>query len=56
MNEFQEIEEWYQKADAILCSLTADKIENILMVAAFLRQIHVEAKATGVREWNNTPR
>jgi len=56
MNEFDEIKEWYERADAIIHDLSNDKIENILHLAAILRGIYVEGKKDGVKEWTSSPR
>jgi len=56
MNEFEELQEWYSKADALICSMEKDKLYNIMLVAVALRMTYVEGKADGVKEWNSAPR
>lgn len=58
MNEYDEINEWYRKADDLLCAIKMhnDNVINIMELAVFLRHTYLEGKEVGIHELNNARR
>jgi len=58
MNEYDEINEWYRKADDILCDIKIhnDSVINIMELALCLRCTYLEGKEAGIHQSNNARR
>lgn len=58
MNEYEEINEWYRKADDMLCAIKMhnDSVINIMELAVCLRHTYLEGKEAGIYECNNERR
>lgn len=56
MNEFEELKEWYEKADSLVCSMGHDKLYNIMMIAVVLRDLYIQGKSDSVKERGSAPR
>lgn len=56
MTEFEEICEWLEDADNLICALSKDKVENILLTAGALYQAYRKGVDSGIFKSNNSPR